>query len=68
MRANITVFPSAAGLLGCLRPLDLRKGIPSREKLSPNSEVQTSEEVVGLDAYKIAVLVSVAAAILSLCL
>ena len=68
MHANINVFPSAAVLLDCLRPLDLRKGIPSREKLSPNSEVQTSEEVVGLDAYKIAVLVSVAAAILSLCL
>ena len=68
MHANINVFPSAAVLLDCLRPLDLRRVIPSQEKLSPNSEVQTSEEVVGLDAYKIAVLVSVAAAILSLCL
>ena len=39
-----------------------------QEKLSPESEVSTEDEVAGLDAYKVAVLISVAAAILSLCL
>ena len=68
MRANITVFSSATGLLDCLTPLDLRSGMPSDEKLSPNTEVQTNDKVIGLDAYKLAVLISVAAAILSLCL
>lgn len=66
MRANITVFPSAAGFLDCMTPLDLRSGMPSQERFSPNSEVQTSDKVVGLDAYQLAVSISVAAAILSL--
>ena len=68
MRANITVYPLAAGFLGCFTALDLGSGIVSEEKLSPENEVPTDDEVVGLDAYKVAVLVSVAAAILSLCL
>ena len=48
--------------------LDLKGGIPSKEKLSPQSEAPTDDEVVGLDAYKLAVLVSVGVAVLSLCL
>lgn len=68
MRANIEVYSLAAGFLGCLTPLDLRSGIVSQEKFTPENEVPTDDEVVGLDAYKVAVLVSVAAAILSLCL
>ena len=68
MGANITVYPLAAGFLGCLTELGLRRGIPSQEKLSPENEAPTDDEVVGLDAYKVAVLISVAAAILSLCL
>ena len=48
--------------------LDLRSGIVSQEKFTPENEIPTDDEVVGLDAYKVAVLVSVAAAILSLCL
>jgi hypothetical protein len=68
MRANITVFPLAAGPLDYLKTLDLRSGMPSEEKFSPNTEVQTSDKAVALDAYKMAVLISVAAAILSLCL
>ena len=68
MGANITVNPVAGGFLGCLTALHSRSGIPSQEKLRRENEVPTDDEVVGLDAYKVAVLVSVAAAILSLCL
>jgi hypothetical protein len=68
MRAHITVFSSAAGFLGCLTPLDLRTGIRSPGEVGPKSEVPTGDRLVGLDAYKIAVLISIAAAILSLCL
>jgi len=68
MRANITVYPLAAGFLGCLTELGSSRGIVSPEKLSPENEVPTDAEVAGLDAYKVAVLISVAAAILSLCL
>lgn len=68
MRANITVCPFPAGFLGCLTALDLRSGIPSKERLSPQREAPTDDEVVGLDAYKLAVLVSVGLALLSMCL
>jgi hypothetical protein len=68
MRTNITVCLLAAGFLGCLTALDLRSGIPSQEKLSAENEVPADGQVVGLDIYKIAVLVSVGIAILSLCL
>jgi hypothetical protein len=68
MRANITVYPPAARVLGCLTALDLRIGIPSQEQLSSECEVPTDDEVVELDAYKVAVLVSVGVAVLTLCL
>jgi len=68
MRANITVFPSAARLFGCLPPFDMKSGIPSGEKLSPNSEGEISDMVIGLDAYELAVLILVTASILTLCL
>jgi hypothetical protein len=67
MRANIIVCLLAAGFLGCLTALNLRSGIPSQEKLSPDNEA-SADEVAGPDAYKVAVLVSVGAAILTLCL
>jgi hypothetical protein len=67
MRANIIVCLLAAGFLVCLTTLDLRRGIPSQEKLSPGNEDPTNDEVVGPDAYKVAVLVSAGLAILSLC-
>ncbi len=67
MRANITLCLPAPGFLGCLTELDLRRGIPSQEKLSSGNEVSTNDEVAGPDAYKVAVLVSVGLAILSLC-
>ena len=68
MRANITVFPSAARFFGCLTPFDMKSGIPSGEKLSPNNEGQISDMVVGLDPYKLAVSIFVTASILTLCL
>jgi hypothetical protein len=68
MRANITVFPSAVRFFGRLTPFDMKSGFPSGEKLSPNSEGQISDLVVGLDAYKLAVLIFVTASILTLCL
>ena len=67
MRANIVVCLTAAGFSGCLKTLDSRVGIPSQENLSPENDVPASEEVAGPDAYKIAVLVLVGAAILSVC-
>lgn len=68
MRANIFVCPQAGWFTGYSRGLDFRNGIASPEPLSAGSEVPAEDEVVGLDAYEIAVLVSVAAAILTLCL
>jgi hypothetical protein len=68
MRANIFVCPQAAWFTGYSTGLDLRNGIPSPEPLSAGSEVPAEDEAGGLDAYAIAVLVSVATAILSLCL
>jgi hypothetical protein len=67
MRANIIVCLLAAGFLGCLTALNSRSRIPSQEKLAPQIEAP-SNETAGPDAYKVAVLVSVAAAILSGCL
>jgi hypothetical protein len=62
MRANIIVCLLAAGFLGCLTALNSRSRIPSQEKLATQIEAPSNE------AYKVAVLVSVAAAILSGCL
>jgi hypothetical protein len=67
MRANIIVCLLAAGFLGCLKVLDLRRGVSSQEKHSLGNEISTNDQVVGPDAYKVAVLVSVGLAILSLC-
>ena len=68
MRTNIIVCPLAAGFAGFLKALDRKGGIPSQEKLSPENEVPAGDEVGGPDAYKVAVLVLVGAAILSVCL
>ena len=67
MGTNIIVCLLAAGFLECLTALNSRSRIPSQEKLAPQIEAP-SNEVVGPDAYKVAVLVSVAAAIFSVCL
>ena len=66
MRANINVFPLAAGLLDYLRPLDLGAECRWLDRFRTNTEVQTNDKIVELDAYQLAVLISVAAAILSL--
>jgi hypothetical protein len=68
MFANISECPLAAGFLGRLTALGLKSGIPSQEKLSAGNQAPTDDEVVELDIYKVAVLVSVGLAILSLCL
>ena len=67
MRAHISECLLAAGFL-CLTALDSRNGIPSQVRLSPGNEVPTDNEVVGLDAYQVAVLVLAGVAVLSLCL
>jgi hypothetical protein len=67
MFANISECPLAAGFLGRLTVLDLKSGIPSQEKLSAENQTPPDDEVVELDIYKVAVLVSVGLAILSLC-
>lgn len=68
MRAIFVVCLMAAGFSGCLKALDSRGGISSQEKLSPENVVPAGDEVAGPDAYKVAVLVLVGAAILSVCL
>jgi hypothetical protein len=68
MLANITVFPSAAGFLGCLTPFDVRSGIASQEKPSPRDAKLIDQVFVRLDAYKLAVLILVALSIFTLCL
>jgi hypothetical protein len=68
MYANIRACLPAAGFLGCLSALDLKNGVPSQEKLSAENQLPADDKVVGLDIYKVAVLVSIGIAILSLCL
>ncbi len=68
MRANVTACPATAGFFAYLTALDFSSGIPSNEKRSPESQVPTDDGVAGLDAYKVAVVVSVGVAILSLCI
>ena len=62
MRTNINVFPLAAGL----EAIGFRSGMPLQERFKPNTEVQTNDKIAGSDAYQLAVLILVAAAILSL--
>lgn len=68
MRANIIVCLQAAWFTGCPTAFSLTNGIPPAKPFGHGNEVPAENEVAGLDAYKVAVLVSVAAAILSLCL
>lgn len=62
MRASINVFSLAAGLLDYLRPLDFGAECRWLETFRPNR----NDKIVELDAYQLAVLISVGAAILSL--
>lgn len=67
MRANLIVCLLAAGFLGHLKALGLKSVIPLQERLGRENEVAEKDEVVGLDAYKVAVMVLVGATILSVC-
>jgi hypothetical protein len=66
MRTNITAFLPVIGFCGRLPALDLGSGSPSQEGLSRGNEVPAHAEVGGPDAYKLAVVLLVGAAILSL--
>jgi hypothetical protein len=66
MRSHISVFLPAVGFFGRLPALDLRSGVLSQQKLSHETEALADAEVGGPDAYKVAVLLLVGAAILSL--
>jgi hypothetical protein len=68
MHANYIVCLPAAGFPGGLTGPYLRSEIASRKKLSSKKQTPAEEEVVRFDAYMIAVLVSVGATILSLCI
>ena len=68
MRANYIVCLPAAGFPGGLTRPYLRSEIASQNKLGSKKQAPAENEVVGLDAYMIAVLVSVGATILSLCI
>jgi hypothetical protein len=65
MCANISDGLFGAGFFAAF---DVRNGLRFREKLSAETQVPTDDDVLGLDLYKLAVLVSVGIAILSLCL
>jgi hypothetical protein len=66
MRANVTVFLPTIGFCGRLPASDLRTGNPSQKMLNHEDEDSSGTEVGGPDAYKVAVLLLVGAAILSL--
>lgn len=68
MHVNIIACLLAAGFVGCFTTLDMRRGIPSQEEFSQESEVSTNDQVERLDPYRVAVFLSVVAAILSLIL
>ena len=67
MRANLIVCLLAAGFSGYLKASGWKSVIPSQERLSPENGVSADSEVVGLDAYKVAVMVLIGATILSVC-
>jgi hypothetical protein len=68
MHVNIIACLLAAGFFGCLTTLDLGSGVPSQEGFSHENEVPANDQVGRPDAYKVAVLLSVGLAILSLIL
>jgi hypothetical protein len=68
MHANIIACLLAAGFFGCLTTVDLRSGIPSQERFGHENEASVNDEIGGSDPYKVAVLFSIGAAILSLIL
>jgi hypothetical protein len=68
MHVNIIACLLAAGFFVCLTTLDSGSGISAQERFSHEKEVPASDQVGGSDAYKVAVLLSIGIAILSLIL
>ena len=66
MRANLSAFLPAIGFFGRLPAFNLGSGIPSEEKPSQVKKAPAAAEIRGLDAYMVAVLLLIGAAILSL--
>jgi len=68
MRANLIVCLLPAGFSEHLKALSWRSVIASKKRLPSEYEATPNVEVVGPDAYKVAVMVFVGAAVLSVCL
>ena len=66
MRASVNAFLPAIGFCGRSPAADLGSGSSSQERFGHRNESPADAEVGELDAYKVAVLLLVAAAILSL--
>jgi hypothetical protein len=65
MRANLIVCLLTAGFSEHLKALSWRSVIASKERLTSEYEAPANEKAVGPDAYKVAVMVFVGAAVLS---
>jgi hypothetical protein len=68
MRADLIVCRLAAGFSEQLKASSWRSVIASKERLPSQFEAPAGDEVVGPDSYKVAVMVFVGAAVLSVCL
>jgi hypothetical protein len=65
MRANLIVCLLAAGFSEHLKAVRWSSVIASKERLTSEFEAPADDEIVGPDAYKVAVMVFVGAAVLS---
>jgi hypothetical protein len=68
MHRDLIPCQPTAGFFKYSTVSNLRSGVPLRKKLNPENEASGVNEVAGPDAYTVAVLLSVVATILSLCL
>jgi hypothetical protein len=68
MQGNLISYRQAAGFFRFPTAVGSGTRSPLRESLSPRKEPSGVDEVVGPDAYMVAVMLSIAAAILSGCL
>jgi hypothetical protein len=66
MRANIIACLPSIGFFGRLPALDLKSRIASQEDLGRENQVAANAEVHRSDAYQVAVILSIGAAIISL--
>lgn len=65
MHGTIIACLLTVGSFGCSIAFDLRSGVSSQEKLSPENKNIANDEVARTDLYKVAVLLSVVATIFS---